>query len=139
MMSENMQQNEDGNWAPAVPIPEPWTWKWLRHIRRWWSTVRWRMGYPRFKVPACCHTCGTSSTNERDHLGHFCREPDKAFEYRETIDRLRAQIEVASDLDTTLDRLMIDCEDDAGPFRVRHCISWNNAIEAVREEMKGAD
>lgn len=36
-----------------------------------------------------------------------------------------------------LERLEIECEEGAAEFRVRHCISWNNAIDAVREAMKG--
>ncbi len=148
----------------------------------WWSTVRWRMGYPRFKVAARCHTCGTSSTNEHDHLTHLCREPDKASGYRETIAQREATIaylmahggddkftygggvlmeksrrwravgfpakvidvmpEVGLYLhnpgfDAILDKIEIEYGDDISNLRLRHCISWNAAIDAVREAMKG--
>ena len=34
-MSDNMQQSDDGKiWVPAETMPEPWTWKWIRRIRR---------------------------------------------------------------------------------------------------------
>lgn len=152
-------------------------------FRLWWSTVRWRAGYPRFKVPARCHTCGTTSTNERDHLTHLCREPDKASGYRETIEQREATIaylmahggddnftygggvlmaksrrwravdfpaqviDVTQEVgfqcmhnpgfDTLLERLEIECEENADLARFRHCLSWNYAIDAVREAMKG--
>ena len=35
-----MYQLPDGSWVPLEPIPEPWTWKW---VRRWRKLRGWKL------------------------------------------------------------------------------------------------
>lgn len=46
---------------------------------RWLMHLLWRLGFPRFKTPLACHTCGHLSKSEREHLTHGpCERPGGA-------------------------------------------------------------